>query len=209
MIHVYRTGPGMERGTAHKETAHAVVILGAAVRPDGSPSVAMKGRVRAGVALVTGLDGAALVLSGGFGKGHEPPLPTEARVMADLARAAGLPDVVPLWLEEYSRNTLENAAAVSVLLGGPAAPGRVTVVTDTDHLPRAMTCFRAARRAVGAGWTLNGHGVPVPERRAAAMALGREAVARLLYRARLWRGGMLAAVRAARHHAPPSATERE
>lgn len=210
MNHVYRTETGLERGAAHKAAgrpvAQAVVVLGAAVRPDGSSSAAMDRRVRAGVALAAGLTDATLVLSGGFGKGHGPSLPTEARVMADLARAAGLPADVPLWLEEHSRNTLENAAAVSVLLTA-VAPARLIVVTDEAHLPRALTCFRAARRIVGTGWTLDGHGVRIAEGRALARARAREALARLLYRARLLRGGMLAAVRAARHHASPSPTE--
>lgn len=207
MIHVYRTQPGLERGAAPLVT-HAVVVLGAAVRPDGSPSAAMDRRVRAGLALMACLqEDTALVLSGGYGKDHAPSLPSEARIMAALASDADADGPGPIWLEERSRNTLENAAAVAVLLSGATlAPARVTVVTDRDHLARALMCFRAARRAVGAAWSLDGHGVPAPDRQTMTAAWTREAAARLLYRARLWRGDMLAAVRAARHDAPPGAT---
>ncbi len=198
----------MERGTDPKRssarTALAVVVLGARVHPDGSPSAALVRRVRAGVSLLAGgaADGALLVMSGGHGKGHRPPLPTEAAVMADLARRAGLTDAVPIRLEDRSRTTLENARAVTDMLA-PLAPERVLVVTDRTHLPRALMCFRAARRVCRVGWRIEGHGVPAGNRAEATRAGAREAIARVLYRIRLLRGAMLAAVPPGRHDGRP------
>lgn len=202
----------MERGTDPKGSQprinRAVVVLGARVQPDGSPSPALLRRVRAAVALVSTdpVPGTVMVLSGGYGKKCGPPLATEAEVMAAAARHCGVSAKIPLWLENRSRNTLENARASTDLLA-PRRPGQVVVVTDRAHLSRALMCFRAARKLHSGRWTITGHAVLVPDRAEAMRACGREAVARGLYRLRLLRGAMLAAVPPAAHdadaHRPP------
>jgi len=196
----------MERGTDPKRSQprinRAVVVLGARVQADGSPSPLLMRRIRAGVALIATdpEPETVMVLSGGYGKGCGPPLPTEAEVMAAAARRCGLSAKVPIWLEDRSRNTLENARASSDLLA-PRRPGRVVVVTDRAHLPRALMCFRAARTLHDGRWTITGHAVSSPDRAEAMRTWGREAVATVLYRIRLLRGAMLAAVPPAAHDA--------
>ncbi len=121
-----------------------------------------------------------LLLSGGKGDGG----PAEARVMADLALAAGVAEA-RLVLETDSRSTLENArhsARIMAARGWSSA----LVVTDTVHLPRALLAFRAAGiEAKGAAakggardqpaWTWPYH-------------LAREALALLWYAARIAAG---------------------
>ena len=94
-------------------------------------------RVAVGIALYR--EGAAplIVMSGG-GAG---PI-SEAAVMRDLARNAGIPETV-LMLEPESGNTFENAANTARLLH-EAGKRRVVLVSDRVHLPRATRMFRQA-----------------------------------------------------------------
>ena len=79
-----------------------------------------------------------LVLSGGKVNFSEPG-PTLARVMRDFVLELGVKpnDVV---LEERSSTTFENASYSKDLLEGKE--GRVFLVTDAAHMPRAQHCFR-------------------------------------------------------------------
>ncbi|TMJ59641.1 MAG: YdcF family protein [Alphaproteobacteria bacterium] len=67
---------------------------------------------------------------------------SEAAVMRDLARNAGIPETV-LMLEPESGNTFENAANTARLLH-EAGKRRVVLVSDRVHLPRATRMFRQA-----------------------------------------------------------------
>ncbi len=144
----------MAASSTPRETYDAVVVLGAHVGADGQPSPALARRMRRGIALIR--EGAAprLLLTGGAqdpgGAG-----PTEAAVMARLARQAGLPESA-LLLETEARSTWENALFSRRLM---AAQGLVSalVVTDRLHLCRALLCFRrcglrVAGQAAEAGW---------------------------------------------------------
>jgi len=113
-----------------------IAVLGAAVRPDGSPSAALRRRVEGAVAAY-GEGAAPRLLMCGGAVGHATP---EAAVMRDLALARGVAtDAVEI--EDRSRNTFENAFNARAIM---AARGwnRVLVVTDTFHLPRALYIFR-------------------------------------------------------------------
>ncbi|MEE4251629.1 MAG: YdcF family protein [Alcanivoracaceae bacterium] len=77
-----------------------------------------------------------LLISGG-GSGQQRGLISEARLLAQHAEGYGL----TLWLEERSRNTLENARNSAALLQRKGI-GSVLLVTDRAHMPRAMLCFR-------------------------------------------------------------------
>lgn len=118
------------------EPFHCGIVLGAKVRPDGSPSPALARRVAHAVALARAGQVENLLMSGGP-VGH--PIP-EARVMRDLALAAGL-DPARVHVEEESRDTIGNARLSAPIV---AARGwtRLLVVTDTYHLPRALLIFR-------------------------------------------------------------------
>lgn len=124
--------PGMKLGMRP-----AVIIFGAAVRPDWSASGVMRARVAA--ALVTGrrLVDPIYLPTGGQGR-FGPP---EAVVMADLLAEAGVAHdaIVP---EPTAINTLRSAMACARLLG----PGRrrVYVATSAYHMARCVVLLRLA-----------------------------------------------------------------
>ena len=133
-----RSAPAAEPSARlNQERADAIVVLGCRLFPGGRASERLRRRVAVGIALYR--EGAAplIVMSGG-GAG---PI-SEAAVMRDLARNAGIPETV-LMLEPESGNTFENAANTARLLH-EAGKRRVVLVSDRVHLPRATRMFRQA-----------------------------------------------------------------
>ena len=119
------------------EAADAIVVLGCQLVSGGRPSERLRRRVSLGVGLYR--DGAApLLLMSGGGAGPA----TEASVMRDLAREAGVAETAVL-LETESRNTFENAAYTARVLRGMGKT-RIILVSDRMHLPRAARLFRRA-----------------------------------------------------------------
>lgn len=118
------------------DTYDVAIILGARLRPDGSPSPALARRVRHGVALARAGQAGALLMTGGATGGLAP----EAQVMRDLALASGLP-AERVHVEERARNTIENALFSAPLIR-QAGWRRLLVVTDSFHRPRAAYIFR-------------------------------------------------------------------
>jgi uncharacterized SAM-binding protein YcdF (DUF218 family) len=114
-----------------------VIIFGAAVRPDGQPSGAM--RVRVAAALETGrrlLDPLYLP-TGGQGRYGRP----EAEVMADVLVEAGVPRG-SIMLEPTAVNTLGSALACAALLG--RSDRTAYVATSAYHMPRCVVLLRLA-----------------------------------------------------------------
>lgn len=114
----------------------AVVVLGAAVTGPGVAGPALLRRARHGAVAVRDGRAPLLVLSGGAGR-HPPP---EAHLMRDVALAAGVPPE-RIAVEDRSRNTVENALFCLRLLP-ELRGGRLLVVSDSWHLPRALWVFR-------------------------------------------------------------------
>lgn len=112
--------------------ADLIAVPGAAVRPDGSPSPALRRRVEAGVALWQAGVAPKLVVSGGVVTFP----PAEGLVGTALAAELGVPEEA-LIAEVLATDTLDNARQVAQLGLGP----RVVVVTDDVHLARALLCF--------------------------------------------------------------------
>lgn len=112
----------------------AIVIFGAAVRPDGSPSTALRARVEAALALGRSLPDPLYVPTGGQGRHGRP----EAVVMAELLADAGIAPGSIL-VEPTGRNTLRSACACARLLPANAP---VYVATSTYHLPRCVLLLR-------------------------------------------------------------------
>ncbi|WP_170294715.1 YdcF family protein [Roseospira navarrensis] len=170
-----------------------VVVLGAAVRPDGTLSVAMRRRVSRAVREVRARPGARLLLSGGRGKRHPPGVPSEARLMATLARESGVA-AEALLLEEVSGNTLENAVhGLALIRAQGLVPAALVLVTDETHLRRALWCFRRAARVQGAPVTVEGVAVRIASPRVRAVAAFWETLALMLYAGRLARRRRLVA----------------
>jgi uncharacterized SAM-binding protein YcdF (DUF218 family) len=120
-------------------TRPAIVIFGAAVRPDGTPSRALRLRVEAALAFAARHPDALYVPTGGLG--DHPP--TEAAVMAALLRAAG---VAPsrILAETTGTDTLSSVLAVRRLLLAAGHRGVVFAATSAYHLPRCVLLLRLA-----------------------------------------------------------------
>ncbi len=129
---------------AESSPPRAIVILGGGSRFDARErpdTTVLKGdtleRVAAGARLAreTGLP---VLVSGGSGPGaREAEAVTMARV---LTRDFG---VTPRWIESRSRDTAGNARESAALLA-EARIGRVLLVTQAYHMPRAIYAFEGA-----------------------------------------------------------------
>ena len=126
--------------------ADAIVVLGSALRPDGSLSLVGEERVAAGVALWKKGRAPLLVLTGNRPAwaipGHGASPISEAEAMASRARALDVPQAA-LLIEAGSRSTFENARGCAMLLL-PRGARRVWIVTQPFHLRRAVRQFRGA-----------------------------------------------------------------
>ena len=113
----------------------AAIILGAMVRPDGSPSPALVRRVGHGVRLLREGRVGHLLMSGGAVR-HAIP---EAHVMCELALSTGIA-AERVHVEDASVNTIGNA-----LLSRPLVEERgwrrLAVVTDACHMARSLYIF--------------------------------------------------------------------
>ena len=114
-----------------------VIIFGAAVRPDGRPSGAM--RLRVAAALETGrhLADPLYMPTGGQGRFGRP----EAEVMADALVEHGVSRDA-IWVEPTAVNTLRSALACARLLG--RSKRRAYVATSAYHMPRCLVLLRLA-----------------------------------------------------------------
>ncbi|MFO1057158.1 MAG: YdcF family protein [Dongiaceae bacterium] len=130
--------------TASQSRPAAIVVLGARLHPDGSPTVSLVRRVGVGIELYRAAAAPRLLVTGG-GARQRP----EAEAMAEAALAAGVP-AAALLVERRSANTIENAFFSAALLRAHGLGGTVLLVTDRYHLPRARWLFaRAGLRVDG------------------------------------------------------------
>lgn len=118
-----------------------LVVLGAQVRPDGSPSTVLRYRLDTAADYLRENPGAMCIVSGGQG-GNEPT--TEAACMASYLQEQGI-DASRIKLEDRSTSTVENLRFSRELVGGDDAS--VGIVTNDFH------AFRAAAIAKRQGLT--------------------------------------------------------
>lgn len=121
------------------EPHEAIVIFGAAVRPDGSPSPALRRRVEAAAAFGAGLRAPLYVPTGAKGR-HGP---AESAVMAALLRDLGAPPD-RIAEEPTGTDTLSSVLACVALLRGRGHAGPVFAATSGYHLPRCLLLLRMA-----------------------------------------------------------------
>lgn len=108
-----------------------LVVLGAGLRPDGSPSEALRFRLDAALAYLEENPETDCIVSGGQGFGESR---TEADAMAEYLVAHGL-DEGRVTKEELSSTTAENVRNSAELLVPGASVG---IVTNDFHLYRAL-----------------------------------------------------------------------
>ena len=137
----------------------AIIVLGAQVKPDGTPNLQLQWRLDA--ALEAWQKHPCTVVVCGA-QGADEPAP-EAQVMRDYLLAHGIPEEDVL-MDLSSFNTRENLRNAAALLAERQAH-TVLVVTSDYHLPRALalaedTGFRAtgiASRTLGGWYWLKNH----------------------------------------------------
>ena len=115
----------------------AIVIFGAAVRPDGRPSRTLRLRVEAAAVFGRGLDRPLYVPTGGVGRFGA----AEAEVMAALLRDLGVAaaDIRP---EATAHDTVSSVRAVRRMLAGHQ--GAVFAASSAYHLARCVILLRLA-----------------------------------------------------------------
>lgn len=161
-------------------SSDAIICLGAGMASSTSPVAGTSSWRRAETCAALYQSGAAPVVVF-TGEGHE--FGSAAQAMADVAIAAGMPADAVI-VEPLAGSTIQNAAFAMALL--PDDTGRLIVVSDGFHLPRAWVIFRV----LGAGdVTLHSTG-PIP-RDQAFRWIRRESIAIWfnLWRAGLYMGG--------------------
>ena len=123
--------------TDYRRPADCVVVLGAGVASDGTPSLSLRDRVAEGVELVDAGLADWLVMSGGIDPDHGQ---SEPRAMRLLALEAGVsPDRVVL--DEAGENTRASARSCAELLRQRGWTSAL-VVSHGYHLLRAKSAFR-------------------------------------------------------------------
>ena len=116
-----------------------IVIFGAAVLPDGRPSLTLRRRVEAAFTCAQRLPDAWFLPTGGVGRYGA----SEASVMAGLLRERG---ATPgrILLEETGTDTLSSVRAVVHRLRAAGPGASVHVATSGYHLPRCVLLLRLA-----------------------------------------------------------------
>lgn len=116
-----------------------LVIFGAAVREDGSPSGSLRRRCESALRAGRGLDRPFYLATGGVGR-HGP---AEAVVMRGLLVAGGVPRSQIL-IEAEAGDTLESVRLCSRILRARGDADEVRVCSSRYHLPRCVLLFRIA-----------------------------------------------------------------
>ena len=114
-----------------------IIIFGAAVRPDGSPSPALRRRVEAAARFGAGQPDALYVPTGAKGRFGE----VESLVMATQLRELGIPGRAILE-EPTGTDTFSSVLACRALLRGLDHGGAVFAATSRYHLPRCLLLLR-------------------------------------------------------------------
>jgi vancomycin permeability regulator SanA len=114
-----------------------ILIFGAAVRPDGKPSVTLRRRVEAALACAKSQQEVRFIPTGAIGRFG----PSEAAVMAGLLAESGVAGERIL-LEETGSDTLSSVRAIARLLRQERSQGPVWVATSAYHLARCLILLR-------------------------------------------------------------------
>jgi uncharacterized SAM-binding protein YcdF (DUF218 family) len=123
-----------------------LVVFGAAVRADGSPSGSLRRRTEGAAALAEHLGGGRFVVTGGVGR-HGP---AEAEVMRDILVALGV-ELSRIELESQANDTLSSIYHCKVILDGREDVGQVIVCSSPYHNPRCAVLFRLVGIRAGIG----------------------------------------------------------
>lgn len=119
---------------AEKFGADCILVLGAGVRSDGSPSTMLQERINAGVSLYAAGAAPKLLMSGDHGtKGYD-----EVNCMKTEAQRQSVP-MEDIFLDHAGFSTYESIYRASAVFQAE----KVIIVTQAYHLPRALFTARA------------------------------------------------------------------
>jgi vancomycin permeability regulator SanA len=143
---VQRVGQSHIRSVDDVGTVDAIVVLGAGLRPDGTPSTYLRRRLAAAADLYTAGAAPTVILSGDAhatpGGTYDEPASMRAWIL-DL----GVPDTA-LVLDREGFDTTATCRRAGDVYGARTA----AVITQDYHLPRALfSCMRAGLNGVGVG----------------------------------------------------------
>jgi uncharacterized SAM-binding protein YcdF (DUF218 family) len=116
--------------------AHYLVILGAAVRQDGTPSGSLSRRVEGALAFAHSVGSAKFLATGGVGRYG----PAEALVIRDLLRARGIRDE-DILVEDRATDTLESILNCDAILRSREDVDVVVPCTSRYHVARCALLF--------------------------------------------------------------------
>jgi uncharacterized SAM-binding protein YcdF (DUF218 family) len=122
-----------------------VVIFGALLRPDGSPSETLRRRVAGAAQAGAGLRSPIYVVTGAMARGGR----TEAAVMRELLLGHGVAEA-SIVVEDASDDTLASALNVRRILARRGDVGRVFVASSAYHIPRCQLLLRLLGISAGA-----------------------------------------------------------
>ena len=128
----------ISRNAADVPACDAIIVLGAQVKADGTPSVQLSWRLNA-AAEAWKKSKVPVVVCGA--QGADEPFP-EAEAMRRYLMEEGVPEDM-IRMDAESHNTKENINNAKKLLGETAA-GKVLIVSSDYHVPRAMALARDA-----------------------------------------------------------------
>ena len=116
-----------------RESYDAIIVLGAQVKADGTPSVQLSWRLDAAAEAYRNRPVPILVCGA---QGADEPMP-EAVAMRDVLAENGIPDEMIL-MDPDSRDTRQNLTNAKTLLSRMENVRKVLVVSSDYHVPRAL-----------------------------------------------------------------------
>ena len=137
ILHVFINERGVSSTVPSEDQFDAIIVLGAQVLPDGTPSVQLGWRLDAAYEAYQKKN-VPVVVCGAQGK-DEPK--TEAEVMKGYLIRAGIPDE-DILTDPASFNTRQNLKNASFLLKSIPGINKVLIVTSDYHVPRSLALAR-------------------------------------------------------------------
>ncbi len=137
----------MKTKQKHESVFDAIIVLGAQVKPDGTPSVQLAWRLDLAITAYQ-KHPVPIVVCGAMG-GDEPS--PESEIMKKYLADHGIPPD-HIMEDSHSYNTYENIENAAKILSDTADFRRVLIVTSDYHIPRALAIARdCGLNPIGAG----------------------------------------------------------